>query len=290
VALWSAAAPGAGSGSATTIRIQRGIKPSSARGRRSEPGGRGSRASVSDVDVILGSLVGVVLGFGLGWVRDWWNSRPRIDVRVGLVRTVYAVFVAMMMKYAWMQRDETSQEPNTAVLLLLNIAVLNESSDDAMSTAELIVSGAKVAEHPTSMPASAPRIEGNVLYAPAMIANERRFLGQNLPAHSLTEVRLVFEIYRRDLTAPAWSTLLDSKPALSITTIRGARAKINVDLRRTEAIKQPPPPKDAPTPPIYFTPPIKGYERFQERYEAFGTSYEETYFGKRFIYPDAELW
>jgi hypothetical protein len=158
------------------------------------------------VDVILGSLIGVVLGFGLGWVRDWWNSRPRIDVRVGLVRTVYAVFVAMMMKYAWMQCDETSQEPNTTLLVLLNIAVLNESGDDAVSIAELILQGAKVAQHPISMPASAPRVDGNHLYVPAMVANERRFLGQNLLAHSLTDVRLIFEVFRRDLTDTAWLT------------------------------------------------------------------------------------
>lgn len=242
------------------------------------------------MDVILGSLVGVVLGFGLGWVRDWWNSRPRIDVRLGLGRAVYAVFVAMMMKYAWIQRDETSAEPNTALLVLLNVAILNESSDDALSTAELVVSGARVAEHPSSMPASAPRVEGNVLFAPAMVANERRFLGQNLPAHTLTDVRLVFEIFRRDLTDAAWSRLLDSEPTLSLKTIRGAKAKTEVDLRKTEVIKQPPPPKDAPAPPIYYTPPIKGYERFNERYEVFGTSYEDTYFGKRFIYRDEELW
>jgi len=242
------------------------------------------------MDVIVGSLLGVVLGFGLGWVRDWWGSRPRIDVRVGLVRTVYAVFVAMMMKYAWMQCDETSHEPNTALLVLLNVAVLNESSDDAVSIAELIVQGAKVPEQPTSMPASQPRVEGDVLYVPSMVGNERRFLGQNLSGHSLTDLRLVFEIYRRDLTETAWSTILESQTTLSITTIRGAKGKTNVDLRRTPVLKQPPASKDAAGPPVYFTPPIKGYERFQERYEVFGSSYEDTYFGKRYIYPTEELW
>jgi hypothetical protein len=100
---------------------------------------------------------------------------------------------------------------------------------------------------------------------------------------------LVFEIYRDDLDPSAWSGLPVSKPELHITTIRGATSKVEVGLNRVETLKQPRP-KDQPTPQTYHTPPIRGYERFQERYEVFGSSYEDTYFGKRFIYPEEQLW
>jgi hypothetical protein len=242
------------------------------------------------MDVVIGSLLGVILGFGLGWARDWWSSRPRIDVRIGLVRTVYASFVAMMMKYAWMQCDEASAELGTALLVVLNVAVLNESGEDAISEAKLIVPGAESSEHPQPMREFAAKVKGESLLVPAMVANERKFLGQNLSAHSLTDARLVFEIYRRDLKEAAWGRLLDSKPQLSIATIRGAKAKAVVDLRRTDVVKSPPVPKDLPGPHIYFTPPIHGYERFQTRHEVFGDSYESTYFGERYIYREEELW
>jgi hypothetical protein len=241
------------------------------------------------MDAVIGSLVGVAVGFGLGWFRDWWGSRPRIELRIAQVRSVYAFFVAMMMKYAWMQCDETSDQRWTALLVVVNAAVLNGSSDDAVAEARLVVRGARSGERSARIPDFAAQDKGGRLYIPAMTAQERAFSGQNLPEHSLTEVRLVFEIYRDDLDPAAWSGLLVSKPEVHITTIRGATSKVEVDLTRVEALKQPWP-KDQPTSPTYQTPPIRGYERFQERYEVFGSSYEDTYFGKRFIYPEDQLW
>jgi hypothetical protein len=242
------------------------------------------------VDVIAASLIGVAVGFGLGWARDWWNARPRVDVKIGVVRSVYALFVAMMQKYAWMQCDETAEDRWVALLVVLNVAVLNESGDDAIAEAEMVVRGPNLGRRPRQdYPEFAAKVEGGVLHVPAMVANERRFLGHNLPAHSLTDVRLVFEIYRSDLTESAWTGLLDSKPQLTVVTIRGAKATSAVNLRRTDVVKRPWP-KDRGASPVWFPPPIKGYERFQERYEVFGSSYQDTYFGKKFTYPEQELW
>jgi hypothetical protein len=230
-------------------------------------GGLDLGAAATSVGEIAKPLAGVIVGFALARVSDWWRTRPNSVIMDVQTRSLYAAHVAGMSRRAWIQCAPDEARVGAYALVVINTMVHNKSADDdAIMRAELVAGN------------------GGRFWAPAMESMVQAFVPVPIKAHGIEPLRFVFELARGDLGDELWSRIETSCFTLQLTTLRGQRPSKKVDLTNS-FIKQY---VGDPTLPGYSNPPpIRGYTdvRYQD-----GLFVDQTYFGQRVRFHDHELW
>lgn len=159
-------------------------------------------------------------------LRDRWRNRPQMALEVVGGQAFYAFLSGPSGRWYYARLPPEGQEPKevaedeygqpteesetsperTSLFVILDVLLQNRSwRDDALITCRLVLS----------------RKRGLVANAAALVRLDRSFFGENVPAHSLRDLHLVFAFDGADFaTISEWRYERDTVFALEAKTIR----------------------------------------------------------------------
>jgi hypothetical protein len=232
---------------------------------RGGAGGFDVTASLKSAGEVAKPLAGVIIGFALARIADWWRARPNAVIASVRTRSLYAHPVAVMHKNAWIQ-CAPDHDWNPHVLVVINAMVHNRGSDDDAVMEAGLIAG-----------------DGVQYKAPGKDSMVEAFVPVPLKAHGIASLRMVFELPRLRLGDDLWSRVETSSFTLKLTTLRGQSCIREIDLTDSFMEQHPLPPESGwPEPP-----PIRGYTEVRV---ATGVTGEQTSLGNRRVFQDHELW
>jgi hypothetical protein len=176
----------------------------------------------------ISTLAGVVVGFLLVVVREWWRERPRLTVKIVGGRCAYASramqFIGSISPSGpqfgdsvWVQADPSA--PKVTLVLQLDLLWVNTSHiDNAVHGVRLVIHR------------KAPLVVNCPAMQPAEGGGTEPFSGVSVPANSFTQVRLRFEFPKETFGQfPEWTFDEKTHYTLEATPIRGREKHLRVE-------------------------------------------------------------